>query len=89
LHGVARCEVLSSPIINILLVLSCLFVELEQTLRRMNPNLLLILLIAHRLLITGLGLVREITEVRITDALTALNLMLVELKLSKMWISLV
>lgn len=31
LHGVARCEVLSSRIINILLVLSCLFVELEQT----------------------------------------------------------
>lgn len=55
----------------------------------MNPSLLIIMLIAHRLLITGLGLVREITEVRITDALTALNLMLVELKLSKMWISLV
>lgn len=58
MHDVDRREVLSSPI-NISLVLSCLFVELEQTLRRMNPNLLLILLIAHRLLITALGLLRE------------------------------
>lgn len=55
----------------------------------MNPSLLIIVLIAHRLLITGLGLVREIIEVRITDALTALNLMLVDLKLSKKRIPLV
>lgn len=84
-----RCKVINILMVSILLVLSCFYSTGKQTIISMNPSLLITMLIAHRLLITGLGLVREITEVRITDALTALNLMLVELKLSKMWISLV
>lgn len=84
-----RCKVINILMVSILLVLSCFYSTGKQIMISMNPSLLIIMLIAHRLLITGLGLVREITEVRITDALTALNLMLVELKLSKMQILLV
>lgn len=62
--------------------------ESKQTLIKINPSLLIFTLIAHRLLIINLWFLSEITEVSMTVVLTALNLMHMELKLNKVWISL-
>lgn len=69
-------------------MISCLPVELKQTLIKKNPSLLIFTLIAHRLLIINLWVLSEIIEIGVTVVLSALNLMHMELKLSKVWIPL-
>lgn len=63
-------------------MISCLPVELKQTLIKINPSVLIFTLIAHILLIINLWFLRETTEITTTVVLTALNLMHLEPKLN-------